>query len=191
MHRLYVLGKVDLHAGDETEAQSVLAQPRRFALLAYLALTSPNGASRRDKLLGLFWPELTQERARNALNKAVHYLRRTLGDSAIVSRNDDEVALDASCVWCDATAFVEAIRDERMSEALELYRGELLPAFYIDDAPEFEPWVDSERTRLRRQAARVAHTLAQQRETEGQFTTAIGLARRAVELEHDDERAVR
>src|SRR2546423_5803734 len=154
MHRLYVLGKVDLHAGDETEAQSVLAQPRRFALLAYLALTSPNGASRRDKLLGLFWPELTQERARNALNKAVHFLRQTLGESAIVSRNAEELALDASCVSCDATAFTEAVKDEQLSEALDLYRGEFLPAFYIDEAVEFEAWMDSERTQLRRAAAR-------------------------------------
>ncbi len=189
--RLYVLGRVDLLDADGKEVRSVLAQPRRLALLAYLALTSRNGACRRDKLLGMFWPELTEERARQSLNKAVHYLRRTLGEAAIVSRNAEELSLDPSCVACDATAFADAIDREQMSEALELYRGELLPAFYIDDAQEFEAWVDSERTHLRRLAARAAHSQAQRTENERDFTTAIALARRAVELADEDERAVR
>jgi DNA-binding SARP family transcriptional activator len=191
MRRLYILGRVDLLDADGTEMRSVLAQPRRLALLAYLAVTSPKSACRRDRLLGLFWSELPQERARKMLNKAVHFLRQTLGEGAIVSRTAEDLTLDARRVWCDAAACTDAMHDERISEALELYRGDLLPSFYIEDAVEFEAWLDSERAGLRRLAARAAHSLAQRCETEGQFTTAIELARRAVELADEDERAVR
>jgi len=41
----------------------VLAQPKRVALLAYLAAATPRRLHRRDSLLALFWPELDQEHA--------------------------------------------------------------------------------------------------------------------------------
>ena len=61
------------------ELRSVLAQPKRLALLGYLAAATPPGPQRPDTLLGLFWPELDDEHARNALSKAVHFLRRVSG----------------------------------------------------------------------------------------------------------------
>jgi len=191
MHRFHVLGRLDLRDAQGNEVRSVLAQPKRLAIVAYLAVNEPNGACRRDKLLGIFWPELTQERARKALNKAVHFLRQELGADVLVSRNADDVALDGSALWCDATAFAEAANAEQLSEALDLYRGDLLPAFYIEGAPAFEEWLEQERARLRRLASRAAHRLADERERDGQFTTAVTLARRAVELSDEDERVVR
>jgi serine/threonine-protein kinase len=61
-----LLGSLDL-TGPEGTLRSVLAQPKRVALLAYLAVATPNGFHCRDKLLGLFWPESDQERGRGAL----------------------------------------------------------------------------------------------------------------------------
>src|SRR5688572_5025810 len=78
MTRLRLLGGVDLRTGAGVELRGVLAQPGQLALLAYLAAARPRGFHRRDKLIGLFWPEATQERARNALRQAVHRLRRAL-----------------------------------------------------------------------------------------------------------------
>ena len=63
-----------------TEAEDVLHQPKRLALLVYLAMAEPRGFHRRDSLLALFWPELPEKRARNALNKTLHFLRSHLGD---------------------------------------------------------------------------------------------------------------
>jgi len=61
------LGTLDLRAGDGRELHSLLAQPKRVALLAYLCIAVPRGYHRRDTLRGLFWPESAQEHARTSL----------------------------------------------------------------------------------------------------------------------------
>jgi DNA-binding SARP family transcriptional activator len=66
MHRLELLGRIDLRRADGTELRTVLAQPKRLALLVYLTVNGSIGAIRRDKLLSLFWPEMDQEHARKA-----------------------------------------------------------------------------------------------------------------------------
>src|SRR5919199_686078 len=108
MIRLTALGALDLRGPDGQELRSVLAQPKRLALLAYLALAAPRGFHRRDTLLALFWPEQDEEHARNALNQAAHFLRRALGADVLINRNDGEVGLDRQRFWCDATAFDDA-----------------------------------------------------------------------------------
>jgi Tol biopolymer transport system component/DNA-binding SARP family transcriptional activator/tRNA A-37 threonylcarbamoyl transferase component Bud32 len=191
MFRLRLLGPLDLRDADGREVRAVLAQPKRMALLAYLAAASPAGAQRRDVLLGLFWPELDQDHARSALSKAVHFLRRCLGEAALHSRTADELVLDASVVWVDVTAFTSALDEGRFAEAFELYRGDLLPSFFVAGAPGFEDWLERERARLRSRAATAARHLAEQYEAERYMTLAVTCARRAVELSDGDERALR
>ena len=156
MIRLRLLGGIDLRDGDGREIRPLLAQPKRLALLAYLAAAYPRGAHRRDTLLGLFWPELDQEHGRNALSQALRVLRRALGDKALTSRGAEELAVDAELVWCDAAAFGEALGEERLEEALQLYRGDLLPSFFVEASSGFEEWLERERVRLRAQAAEAA-----------------------------------
>ena len=135
MLRLDLLGRIDLRDAEGTELRAVLAQPKRFALLVYLALGTPPGAIRRDTLLALFWPELDQDRARKALNKAIHFLRQQLGDAAILSRGAEELAANSAMVSCDVVEFIAACDRSDEAVAVELYNGELLPAFYVDQAP--------------------------------------------------------
>jgi serine/threonine-protein kinase len=191
MHRFHLLGRLDLRDAQGNAVRTVLAQPKRLAIVAYLALNEANSPCRRDTLLGIFWPELSQERARQALNKAVHFLRRALADDVLVSRSADDIAVDGSKLWCDARAFSEAANAAQMSEALELYRGDLLPGFYIEAAPAFEEWLEQERARLRRLASHTARRAADERERDGQSTAAVAFARRAAELSDQDEREVR
>ena len=122
MYRLRTLGSLELRDVDGVEVRPVIAQPRRAALLAYLAIASSGSFHRRDRLLPLFWPEQDAERARAALNRAIYFLRRELGADVIISRGD-EVAVDATRLWCDARAFETAIQNAELPEALALYRG--------------------------------------------------------------------
>jgi serine/threonine protein kinase/DNA-binding SARP family transcriptional activator/Tol biopolymer transport system component len=168
-----------------------MAQPKRLALLVYLAANTGTTACRRDRLLGLFWPELDEHHARKALNKAVHFLRHEIGAEALVSRNGDGIEVDPTRLWCDVAAFQSAVKAGDSAQALELYAGDLLPSFYVDDAPAFDEWMEQERTRLRLAAAGAARTLATAREHEGKATIAISLARRAAALSDLDERMVR
>lgn len=190
MLRLDLLGRIDLRDTDGNELRAVLAQPKRFALLVYLALGTPLGGIRRDTLLALFWPELDQERARKALNKAIHFLRQQLGDAAILSRGAGELAANSALLCCDVVEFIAACDRGDEAAAVELYKGELLPSFYVDETPDFERWLDERRTELRRMTARACHALAERRVREGEGAAALGFARRAAELSHDDERAV-
>src|SRR4051794_13222124 len=126
MIHLRTLGALDLRSSEGQELRAVLAQPKRAALMAYLALASPRGPHRRDTLLALFWPEQDAEHARNALSQAVHFLRRSLGSDALVGSEGDGLRLEGKDFWCDAFAFEEALDACRLDEALNLYRGDLL-----------------------------------------------------------------
>src|SRR5207245_3279298 len=65
------LGPVGLADAAGRELHALLAQPRRLALLAYLAVAAPPGLHRRDPILTLFWPALDQQHARAALRPAL------------------------------------------------------------------------------------------------------------------------
>ncbi|UCG88101.1 MAG: PD40 domain-containing protein [Gemmatimonadota bacterium] len=167
-----LLGSVDLK-GPEGTLRSVLAQPKRVALLAYLAVASPRGFHRRDKLLGLFWPESDQEHGRAALRKALYFLRQSLGEEVIVSRGDEEVGLAEDVLSCDAPAFEQALDVGDLEAALELYRGDLLEGFFISEAPEFERWLDKERQRLRERYVGALESLAEKAEAAGDHRSAV------------------
>src|SRR2546422_2949623 len=186
-----LLGTLSLTTPDGREAGSLLSQPRRLALLAYLAAATPRGPHRRDTLLALFWPELDQEHARAALRQSLHVLRSALGADAMVSRGDEEIGLDFERIWCDVAAFARAIDGGELGQALDLYRGNLLEGFFISDAPEFERWLESERAKLAGAAARTARTLAQSCERRGGLSTAVHRARRSIELAPNDEGLLR
>ena len=187
MMHLTTLGALDLRDSEETALASVLSQPKRLALLVYLALARPRGFQRRDTLLGLFWPDADYERARGALNQAIYYLRRSLGPDVVVNRGDDEVGLDTALLSCDAVEFEGAIERGDSRGGLELYRGDLLPGFFIQGAPAWEHWLDAERARLRGTAAEAAWTLADRLVDAADATEAVHWARRAVALAPDDE----
>ena len=148
-----MLGRLSLTGADGREAPTLLGQPRRFALLAYLAAATPRGFHRRDSLLALFWPELDQEHARTALRQALRVLRVALGSGAVASRGDEEVGLDFEQVWSDVAAFERVSDAGQALESMDLYRGPLLEGFFISDAPEFERWLENERARLRDRAS--------------------------------------
>jgi DNA-binding SARP family transcriptional activator/TolB-like protein len=186
-----ILGSVSLVEADGRELRAVLAQPKRVALLAYLAAATPRGFHRRDSLVALFWPELDQEHARAALRQALYGLRRPLGEDALGSRGDEEIGVEVSRFWCDAIAFDAAVADGRHADALELYRGDLLEGFFISGAPEFEHWLDSRRDGLRRSACKSAWILADSSHVAGESALAAHWARRAATLARDDEEAVR
>jgi len=191
MIELRMLGRLSLTGADGREVRTLLGQPRRFALLAYLAAATPLGFHRRDTLLALFWPELDQEHARTALRQALRVLRTTLGSGVVVGRGDEEVSLDFGQIWSDVAAFERASNAGEWLEAMDLYRGPLLEGFFISGAPDFERWLESARARLEEAASRAARALVEQCESQGNLTTATHWARRAVRLAPSDETLVR
>ncbi len=191
--RVRTLGTIDVRRahGPEAGVRAVVSQPKRFALLAYLAAATPHGFHRRDTLLALFWPELDLAQGRHALRQSLHFLRLQLGP-VVVRRGDEDVGLDPAMLWCDVPAFEQALEQGQPETALDLYAGDFLPGFFVSGvSAEFEQWLDIERARLRAAAARAAWSVADRAEGEGRGPDAAHWARRAVALAPDDEGGVR
>jgi serine/threonine-protein kinase len=180
-----------LRAATGEPVADLLTQTKPLALLAYLVIAEPRGHHRRDRLLGLFWPEVDEPHARGALRKTLHALRRGLGDSVLDARGDEDVGIAAGALACDVLAFDEAIEGGQTARALELYRGDLLPGFYVREATEFQQWLDLTRASYLKQAATAAWIMAERSELEERATIAGEWARRAATLSPFDERVVR
>ncbi|HSG82747.1 MAG TPA: BTAD domain-containing putative transcriptional regulator [Gemmatimonadota bacterium] len=189
--RFRALGAAELKGPEGNTLQSVLARPKLLGLLTYLAAATPGGFQRRDTITGLFWAELTQERARGALRQALYHLRQFLGEGVVVTRGDEEVGLDGDRFWCDVAAFEEALERGAREESLDLYRGELVQGFYMSGAPEFERWLDGRRDELRERARLAAWDLARGAEAQGNATDATRWARQALKLAPLDEELAR
>lgn len=191
MIQLRTLGVVDLRGPDGQELRSILVQPKRLALLLYLALAAPRGFHRRDRLVALFWPELDGPRARNALSQSLYILRRGLGEGVLINRGDEEVGLAEGVLACDVMAFEAALAQRSLAEALEWYRGDLLEGFFPGDVePEFEHWLDEERAHLKQLALQAALTLTAEEEARENLPLAQQWARRALVLSPSDEVAL-
>lgn len=190
MIELRTLGALGLKAADGHPVHSILAQPKRLALLAYLAAQNDHGA-RRDAVVALFWPELDTAHARGALRQSLRFLRRELGAGILNGHGDEGVAFEPATVWCDALAFQQACAAGEPARALQLYRGDFLADFFVTGiSAELERWIESERVRLRRLAARAAAEVAQRAERDGDLVAATNAARQAVAFDLDDEPAL-
>jgi DNA-binding SARP family transcriptional activator len=182
VYDLFTLGGIDLRG--TRGAEPLLTQPKRFALLVYLALARPRGVHRRSALLPLFWPDLRGGRARSALRQALHGLRRALGADVVHSRGDEDVWLDRSVLRCDAVRFEALLAEGAPAEAIGVYAGPLLPGFVVEGAVGFDRWLEDERERLRTLAVGAAWRLAA---AAGPSDTAVGWARLAVHHSEHDE----
>lgn len=191
MARLLLLGPVDLRHDDGSELHRLLRQPKRFALLAYLAGGAPQVFHRRDRILALFWSESTTEQARHGLRQVLYELRNHLGEDVIVARGVDEIAVNQAMVACDVADLHAALQDGDLDRAMELYRGPFLDAFFVSGAPELMDWIDRRRAELLRLVLDGAWRLVEQRVSAEDLAGAVAVARKGVEWSPTDEVGVR
>ena len=191
MLRLTTLGAVDLRDRRGHAVRDVLTQPKRVALLVYLAVEGRRAPVSRDRLLALFWPESDATRARNALSQSLHHLRQALGPDVVESQGAGAVALRTDALWCDAVVCAEALDRGDVELALDLYRGEFCPTLFVSGAPEAEEWLEGQRRRLRSAALAAARAHAERLAERGEAEAAVRAARRAFALHPEDESDVR
>lgn len=191
MIELRTIGSLEVTRSGEGDVSAQLTQPKRLALLVYLATARPRGFHRRDTLLALFWPELDSRHARGALSQALRHLREVLGPGVVVTRGRGEVGVDPAGLWCDVIAFETSASKGDAENALALYRGDFLQGVHVSGVVEFERWMEGERARLRDLAARLAWMLAEREERAGIANAAGYWARCAAALTLNDEIAVR
>ena len=188
MIELSLLGPCALRGPDGREITSLPAQPKRFALLAYLAIGGGSGYHRRDSLAAMFWPDMDQFAARRALRNTLYHLREALGDGVIVTRGDEAVSIDPARLVCDVTRLAEAVAGARYEEAVEICRGELLAGLHVANAGEaFEDWLSEERRRVAELVTRAVRALVEREERAGNLLAAASWAVRACTLAPGDE----
>jgi DNA-binding SARP family transcriptional activator len=182
------LGPIDLIDPAGAEVRALLGQPKRLALLIYLALAPAPFFRRRDSVIGLFWPELDEEHARGALRQALSYLRHSLGAKVIQTRGTDEIGVSRDLVQCDVHDFEAAVTAGADESALAHYTGDFLEGVQLSDvAQEFDEWIASERARLRAKARDAARRLARAASAAADAAMAESWARRAYALAGRDE----
>lgn len=188
---LRFLGEIRLTAENGADVDALLRQPKRLALLAYLASPAPGTWHRRDMLLALFWPELDTAHARTSLRNSLYVLRQTLGDEVIRNRGDEEISVDPEFLRTDLSIVWDALKAGRIDEALANYGGELLPGLFPPDSDGFQRWLDAERTRLKVSVSAAAMARINELERQGNAAQALTLARKVIEINADDETVVR
>ena len=157
-------------------------------LLVYLALQASRSFP-RDVIATLFWPDEPDKVARTNLRQTLYQLRKLLKDKEqerpflLVSRQTLQFSPDSDYVL-DVRQFVDALNRDELTEAVALYRGDLLPGFATDSL-EFEDWLRQERQHLHRLALNALHDLTAKQLGRGREALPVAqkMARRQLALE--------
>ncbi|MBN1180200.1 MAG: tetratricopeptide repeat protein [Anaerolineae bacterium] len=180
------------------------------ALLAYLAL-HVGTPLRRETLADLLWPDQSRPEALHTLRQTLNRLRRAIGDREatplFLHATRQMIQFDSdSDYWLDTHAFARLIAAIRahahrrleacracmqcLTEAADLYRGDLLPGFNLNSLP-FQEWLTIERECLHRQAMEAFYHLADCHNRRGEYAQGQDYAQRQLELEPWREEAHR
>jgi LuxR family maltose regulon positive regulatory protein len=185
--KIRATGRLRIFLQDEEQMIKGKAQRKPLEVLKLLA-AYPNGME-SSRIMDELWGDLDGDAARNALDLAVHRLRKILKDKDAVRLANGNLSLNKDIVWMD-TAALERIfsvplatltsSDDR-EELLELYRGSLLGD---------EQWgvmIAVARERLRRNFAQRALKVANVLEGARRWEEATSWYLRVTEREPADE----
>lgn len=169
------------------------------ALLAYLAYHRQHSQA-RDVLIEMFWPDTAPESGRHNLSHALSSLRHQLEPpgvpaGTVIIADRFSVELNPEAFTTDVADFEHALRlatqarntpeqKPLLMQALEKYKGSLLPDYYED-------WIAPEQERLAQRFQQAATQAMALLEKAGELEIALNLAQRAVSLDPLREEANR
>jgi predicted ATPase/DNA-binding SARP family transcriptional activator len=185
--RVRALGPLEIYRDGEQVEESA----RSRELLLYL-LVHPSGRT-KEQIGAALWPDAEPSKLRNNFHVTLHRLRKGLGAAEWIVIDGDTYALDrsrgldfdAEVFEREATAAVRARNPERLSRAVDLYRGD-----FFENANAGE-WYLEIRERLRELYARALETLGRTRMAAADYTGAAEAYQRLVALDDLDEEAAR
>ena len=169
--RLYFLGMLDIRYDDQQLDKPPTLKSQ--SLLAYLALHRRR-PQLRDKLVGLFWGNRPERKARRSLSTALWHIRRCLPDEIHILSDPHTVQFDPqSDLWLDVEAFEKLVNretgksvngDTHSPAGLPIYQFTNLPVYQSTNLPAlreaielyrgdfldgfYDDWIINERYRL-------------------------------------------
>ncbi len=137
------------------------------ALLFYLACRGEWVS--RDELLYVFYTDAAEKPARTNLRQLLTLTRR-------LPYNEGLETQDTRLRWpieTDVASFKKAVAEEKWSQALELYQGELLHGFQPHDLSEFDNWLSLERQTLQAAWRKASLTFATELAGSERYSAAV------------------
>ena len=178
----------DLQMRSAAGSLFTISAKKSQALIAYLAV-KPSQRVSREKIASLLWSSTGPDQARQSLRQTLSTLRKELAqlspDGPILIEENDLLGLDESMIQCDVAAFeplVAAGTEEALVRASQLYRGDLLDGFQINEE-RFDQWVIAERDRLHRMALRAHAQLLELQSRRGAIDDAVATAQRSLRID--------
>lgn len=161
---------------------------RKNLALCLILWNAPGRRASRDSLLSMLWADRSESAARHSLNEALRVMRRGFGTESLESTG-------SMLSWTeppelDTDLFARLERNDPEAAAI-LVAGAYCEGLVLDDAPDFDGWLDAERTRWRGRMVDVVVRAARAREDRGDADAASTLARRAVAVDPNSNVAVR
>ena len=211
---LNLLGPFEAFSNGETITE--LRSSKAQALLIYLAVEKGT-AHRRESLFTLLWPGMPEKSARHNLRQVLYSLRQIFPEVAAVD-GDETVPLllsgrqtiqinpqaagtvDVHQVnqLLDETQVHDHLALERcarcikaLNDAVDLYQGEFLSNFYLEDSNEFEDWATATREAYQRKVLEALQTLSDIATSNENFEQAKEYAERQLEIDPLKESAHR
>ena len=189
--KLALLGRPQIFLDDEP--LSALKSRKARALIFYLVATGERHS--REALAGFLWPDKTEERARNNLRVEIARLRSLLADHFEITRPSLCIKPESQIV-CDVTDFLTTVDGfqptlRELQTAVDLYRGDFLEDFNLNDADLFDEWAQERRAYLRGRVLDALHQITEYHSQEKQYREGIDTARRLLTLEPWLEKAQR
>ncbi|MGO8671070.1 MAG: AfsR/SARP family transcriptional regulator [Capsulimonadaceae bacterium] len=169
-----------------------------LACLAYF----PGRSYTRENLIALLWPDCDLDAGRVRLSTALNSLRRQIeppgiARGSVLDADRNSIRIVPGSVSTDVADFEDLIARSRtlegpprqalLKDAVELYRGQLLPGFDFGE----EDWAIGERVRLSDSYYLAITTIRQECEAARDVNQAIDYARRATAAEPYREEAHR
>lgn len=190
MYRLNLFGAVALTDDSGRTCNSDVGGTKHLALLVYLVLEGARHPVRRDRVVGVLWPESGQEKARQSLSQALYKLRTALGD-VVISDGQEELSLDRNRITSDCFEFADLAASGRLEDAVARYRGDVGSAFNVKDAPDFEQWLSNQQTSWRERYAGVLQQLFDTAIQSADLARATTWAEKLIDIAPDNEEPLR
>lgn len=182
---LQLLGDISLKARDGETPPAELLQPRKLALLSYLAVEAR--VVSRTEMAGVLWGDVPEVRARASLSQLIHTIRRACPVDPF-SAEGQGLRLRTDVVACDVAILYERTTEEHTAELLKAIPTSFMPGFVLAGETAFEEWSVKQRLRFELHVADLAWRGAQE---SGRSWTAVDYLRIASELRPFDEAILR
>ncbi|MCB8965771.1 MAG: tetratricopeptide repeat protein [Ardenticatenaceae bacterium] len=175
---------------DDEQSSPLLASRKGCALLTYLIVHGQTVS--REQMADLLWDISTTAEGLRNLRVLLTRIRAFMPDVVITRKALTFAPIAGEQV--DYLRLRQALKQkepQHLLHHLQLYRGDLLAGFYLDDSPHFQEWLIVERERLRRMVLDAHHWLCQTLAEDKQWEQGVATAVHWLQVDHLDEEALR